>query len=109
MRSLLIGCLLMFFGTTAWATHNRAGEITYRHVSGTTYEIKITTYTKLSAPADREWMPINYEDRSPQDSIQRTFWENYISLDVRYNVYIKNHTFPGPSGPSGYRLLAEDP
>lgn len=109
MRSLLIGCLLMFFGTTAWATHNRAGEITYRHVSGTTYEIKITTYTKLSAPADREWMPINYGDGSPQDSIQRTFWENYISLDVRYNVYIKNHTFPGPSGPSGYRLLAEDP
>ncbi len=109
MRSLLIGCLLLFVGTTSWATHNRAGEITYEHVSGTTYRITITTYTKLSAPADREWMPIDYGDGSAPDSIQRTFLEDYPSLDLRYNVYIKNHTFPGPSGPDGYRLLSEDP
>ena len=33
----------------AQATHNRAGEITYTHVQGLTYEVVITTYTKASA------------------------------------------------------------
>ena len=36
------------------ATHNRAGEITYEHISGFTYKITITTYTEESAvTADR--------------------------------------------------------
>ena len=40
----------------AQATHNRAGEITYTHVQGLTYEVVITTYTKASALADRPWL-----------------------------------------------------
>lgn len=106
MRAILTGIFLMIFISGAWATHNRAGEITYEHISGTTYRITITTYTKLSAPADREWMPINYGDGSPQDSIQRVDLQNDPGNDLRYNIYIKNHTFPGPGN---YRLLSEDP
>src|SRR5438105_15009095 len=49
----LFSLILFFFCyLTSSATHNRAGEITYRHVSGNnclTYEITITTYTKTSS------------------------------------------------------------
>lgn len=96
----------MVFATGAWATHNRAGEITYEHVSGNTYRIIITTYTKLSAPADRQWMPIDYGDGSPRDSIERVVIQDNGIADVRHNIYFKNHTFPGPGN---YRLRAEDP
>ncbi|MEZ4879544.1 MAG: hypothetical protein R2801_05195 [Chitinophagales bacterium] len=42
--SLLI--LLLVFSQTVLATHNRAGEIVYKHVTGFTYEFTINTYTK---------------------------------------------------------------
>ena len=39
---------------SAFATHERAGEITYRHISGNKYEISVTTYTRgQSVAADR--------------------------------------------------------
>lgn len=107
MRTLIAIVLLSFISATSvWATHNRAGEITYEHISGTTYRITITTYTKLSAPADREWMPIDFGDGTPGDSIQRTIVADDVLNDLRYNVYIKEHSFPGPGS---YRLVAEDP
>ncbi len=53
---------LFFLALVAVATHNRAGEITYRHISGLTYEITITTCTKTSVIADREWLKINWGD-----------------------------------------------
>ncbi len=56
LRYLRGGMVLLAFWVLclqAFATHNRAGEITYSHVEGLTYEILITTYTKSSAPADR--------------------------------------------------------
>lgn len=106
MRYLLVGIFFLFLSASAWATHNRAGEITYEHISGTTYRITITTYTKLSAPADRQWMPIDYGDGSPPDSIQRAELQDDFANDVRHNIYIKDHTFPGPGQ---YELVAEDP
>ena len=33
---------------SSWATHNKAGEITYKRLSGLTYQITITTYTDPS-------------------------------------------------------------
>ena len=48
----------------ALATHNRAGEITYTHVSGLTYEIQITTYTKSTAPADRPFLYLYWGDEN---------------------------------------------
>lgn len=106
MRTTLAVLFLLLFSTSAWATHNRAGEITYEHISGTTYRITITTYTKISAPADRPWMPIDYGDGSPPDSIARQENPPEVAYDIRKNTYIKNHTFPGPGN---YRLLSEDP
>jgi hypothetical protein len=49
----------------AEATHNRAGEITYRHIAGLTYEITITTYTNaLPGAADRCDLTIQWGDNT---------------------------------------------
>lgn len=93
---LLFTVLLTYLG--CFATHNRAGEITYRHVDGFTYEITITTCTKSSVEADREWIYINFGD-SPSctynDSIQRNDIENVFGFDAQINTYIGLHTYAG--------------
>lgn len=48
--SLFLFFLFIGLGS-AFATHNRAGEITYIQISGFTYRIRITTYTKESSTA----------------------------------------------------------
>ncbi len=106
MRFAILLLLNLLMAQSMFATHNRAGEITYMHLSGSTYEIKITTYTKLSAPADRPYLFIKYGDGSPVDSIFRQPPIDDIANDIRTNVYIKNHTYPGPGV---YTLCVEDP
>jgi gliding motility-associated-like protein len=91
------------------ATHNRAGQITYTHVSGTTYEITILTCTDISSPnnADRPYMPIDWGDGSAADSIQRVGNGTVvIPFVAKENRYVKQHTFPGPGT---YALYTEDP
>ena len=46
------------------ATHNRAGEITYRQISDLTYEITITTFTYTLSLADRPELIVNWGDNS---------------------------------------------
>ncbi|HAY56667.1 MAG TPA: hypothetical protein DCX49_04465, partial [Flavobacteriales bacterium] len=65
MQPFLRGIVLAMLGLwalAAHATHNRAGEITYTHVAGFTYEVVITTYTKSSAPADRPFLYLRWVD-----------------------------------------------
>lgn len=93
------------------ATHNRAGEITYRHVQGNTYEITITTYTKTSVIADREWLKIAWGDNlnpnAPLDSIRRdSIFFSPPEDDYQINYYTELHTYPGPGV---YTLSVEDP
>ncbi len=97
--------LFSLVASAAFATHNRAGEITYRHVSGNTYQFIVYTYTKTSSLADRPWLPIDWGDSSPADSLERA---EIIPLgnDSQKNVYIKNHTYPG-SGE--YEICIVDP
>ena len=98
----------LIFGSVVHATHNRAGEITYRHVSGVTYEITIRTYTKSNSPADRPWLGIDWGDGTPPDSLQRI--SNVIlppsSRFIKENLYRKLHTYPG-SGT--YEICVTDP
>ncbi len=92
------------------ATHNRAGEITYRHTQGNTYEITITTYTKTSVLADREWLKIAWGDNlnpgAQLDSIRRDDIYFDPNLDYQINTYTDFHTYPGPGF---YVISVEDP
>ncbi len=43
--------VLIVSANKTFATHNRSGEITYTWISGNTYKLRITTYTKASSTA----------------------------------------------------------
>lgn len=99
--------ILILFSFSAFATHNRAGEITFKHVSGFTYEITVITYVKESSPAERPNLEIYWGDGTTLDSIPRI---SSISLgnDIEKNIYKENHTYPGAS-PLPYIIRIEDP
>lgn len=87
------------------ATHNRAGEITYRQISGLTYEITITTFTYQLSNADRNVLPVIWGDGSQESEAQRI---QKLSLPNFYykNVYTARHTYPGPGE---YEIVVQDP
>ena len=118
---LLIVLLGLFGSFKSYGTHNRAGEITYQRLSGTTYRIIITTYTDArSTQADRCELGITFGD-GKSDTIPRTNSENgascnpNISCDckgdeienqIKKNIYSTTHTY---SGPGQYEIIMEDP
>lgn len=106
-KSAIVAMALMGYATSALATHNRAGEITYTHVEGLTYEILITTYTKSSAPADRPWLYLYWGDETdePVDSLERESVQ-LLEGDIQINLYRGNHTY---GGPGVYEIKVEDP
>lgn len=106
MKSVLY---ILFFLLSAHvlATHNRAGEITYKHISGFTYEVTVVTYVKESSPAERPSLEIFWGDGTSLDSIPRI---SSVSLgnDIEKNIYRDQHTYPGAS-PLPYTIRIEDP
>ena len=101
--------LLLSIGLSSYATHNRAGEITFRHIQGTKYEIKVITYTDPTSPPDRERLTVRYDDGT-SDEIPRVRIDPNIGEDAQYpidrNVYKATHDFPGPGT---YTIRMQDP
>ena len=87
-----------------FATHNRAGEITLRQIKDLTYEITITTYTYTLSGADRPELEVQWGDNS--SSIAPRVQVANLPNDYRRNVYISQHTFPGPGT---YTIVVQDP
>ena len=120
--SMRFPLLFLLFGLCwvleADATHNRAGEITYRHLSGSTYEVTITTYTRSSVVADRPTLGILWGDEGTEGAIDSLPRINgpldpagmhigeVIDGDIRLNLYKGVHTYPGPGV---YSIIVEDP
>lgn len=106
--------MFLLLAISAWATHNRAGEIVYRHKGGPapTYEISIITYTERASLADRDSLglviefvggSVVFEDTIARDSI----FEIYPDQGIRQNYYIlETFTFPGPGT---YFIYMTDP
>jgi gliding motility-associated-like protein len=97
------------------ATHNRAGEITYTHLQGNTYQIQIITYTKSSAVADRPYLKIRWGDEPSNiaDALLDSLWRINgsgngvdIDIDTKKNVYEGEHTY---AGPGAFIISVEDP
>jgi len=109
MRKLfLCFVLLILFAGRSYGTHQRAAEITYKHISGLTFEFKITMYTRTSSPADdtRTFMPISWGDGTGAE-IPRIIFEPIPNVsDITYNLYKGTHTFPAPGS---YVISVEDP
>lgn len=95
MRALHLLLLLLglAWSGSALATHNRAGEIIVCHEGGSTYRVTIITHTKLSAPADRPELVIDYGD-GVVDTIPRTSITDDPFRDLRRSEYLTFHNYP---------------
>lgn len=104
MKRLFIIVSLFFLVTSAFATHMRAGEITYKHINNLTYEFTIITYTYTPSPADRPEYEISWGDGTT--SIIPRAQKINLPNDISRNTYIGQHTFPGYFT---YKISLEDP
>ncbi len=97
LHKLVFIFLLTLLSLNVFSTHNRAGEITYTHVSGFTYKFTVTTYTKKSngsIDADRQRLGVSWGDGT-FDSLDRVS-QIEISPDIFENKYVGIHTYAGP-------------
>lgn len=107
MRLFLLNLLLLVVCPfMSYATHQRAAEITYRYLSGLTYEITLISYTFTPSPANafRDNLTINWGDGTFSEI--RRIEVIYLPDEITYNKYLGQHTFPGPST---YTISCEDP
>ena len=87
---------LAFFSTGLFATHNRAGEITYEQIDDLTIRITVTTYTKTSSTAaDRDSLEIFWGDGTSEFVTRSNGNGDPLPNDVKINKYIAEHTYPG--------------
>lgn len=112
IKFLLTGIFLCL-ALVAGATHQRAAEITYTHVSGLTYEVKIITYTYTPSPADRPELTINWGDgtssvlkRTRKVNLPDNISLNEYEYDPDQLALSNRHTY---SSPGTYLLSMEDP
>ena len=104
----LTSLLLLTSPIDLYATHNRAGEITYQSspLAGEPYRyiFTITTYTKIqgggAASADRDSLDINFGDGTPITQAPRTNGNNNegeaVGNNIKKNIYMITHTYPAP-------------
>jgi gliding motility-associated-like protein len=103
----IIAILLLFIVYHANAMHNRAGEITFRLISGYSYEITVTTITNI-APAPnvviRDSLPVYFGDNQFA-MVKYTSRVRLPNYNIK-NTYVVTHTYPGPGI---YKIRMEDP
>jgi len=102
-RSSLV-VLMILLTLNVMATHNRAGEITYKQISGLTYEITITTFTYTLSAADRNELEVQWGDNTT--SIAPRTDKVELPNFYYHNTYVAQHTFPGPGT---YLIVVQDP
>jgi gliding motility-associated-like protein len=105
----ILSCFLIAFFAfqqPLMATHQRAAEITYRHLDGLTYEFTLISYTFTPSPANayRDYLRVEWGDNTADD-IPRVEVK-YLPNDITFNRYVGRHTF---AAPSTYTISCEDP
>jgi gliding motility-associated-like protein len=114
MKKAVLICIILLIGFShAMATHQRAAEITYRHISGLTYEAKIITYTYTPSPADRPQLDIFWGDgtsstlkRTTKSNLPDNISLNIYEYDPGQDAVSNRHTY---SSPGTYTMYMEDP
>ena len=115
---LILAFMLISSTMQVFATHNRAGELTYIWLGPNTLQVTISTWTKASSvAADRDSLAIHWGDGSPDLAVARTNGPpggccgipNGVMLgnDIKYNTYISTHTYPGaPPPPNNFYVVS---
>ena len=106
LRSILL-IILTLGAFQTYATHNRAGEITYEQIGELTIRMRITTYTKSSSTAaDRDSLEVFWGDGTSQ-FVKRSNGNGFpLPNDVKINYYDAEHTYPGRAK---YTIYFTDP
>ena len=119
-KILLLIIVLLARLNSLFATHNRAGEITYQFISGRTYKIIVTTYTNTdpaTTQADRCELVVYFGD-GDSATAPRVNGTSYllcgapltdgemIAVYTKKNIYETTHTYPGDGN---YTITMEDP
>lgn len=118
ITKILLAVVFAFSFKSLWASHNRAGEITYKWLYGYTYEIVITTYTNTNnTNADRCYDTLYFGDGT-MEAVPRINGVTgnlcgpnvgdgqMIATWIKLNIYKTTHTYPGPNC---YTLTMADP
>jgi gliding motility-associated-like protein len=112
-KFLILLMIFIWFGSPLLATHQRAGEITYKYISGLTYEVTIVTYSYAPSPADRYELEINWGDNTSTVLLRSNgplgnlgHVGEIVGPDIKRNLYVGVHTFPGAAT---YLISLEDP
>lgn len=119
MKKICLFAVILCCSIQSFATHNRAGEITYRcpdpRNAPFTYEITVSTYTKASSNANRCEVYVFFGDgdsavfkrsNGVPTSACPTGGGVNLPNDVRLNTYSGLHTY---SSMGGYKISMEDP
>lgn len=116
-KNLLSIIILLVNISNSFATHNRAGEITYQHITGRTYKIIVTTYTNtnpLTTQADRCDLLVRFGDadsaiaprvNGPSLLCNTADGQSIVTF-TKKNIYEIIHTYPGDGN---YIISMEDP
>jgi gliding motility-associated-like protein len=85
---MLLDCLVVF------ATHYRAGEITYRQLVGSLYEVTVDTYTDPRSEANPNTISITIDwgDGTSQ-TVQRQGQAVQLPNNVQRNRYVAQHNY----------------
>ncbi len=108
-RYLKISFIVIFFLNTIilWATHNRAGEISYVQTGSLTIKATITLYTKTSSvAADRDSIVIFWGDGTNEFLVRANGWGDPQPNDVKISYYVGSHTYPSRAQ---YTMSMQDP
>ena len=119
-KLLFILLLILVCRHTSFATHQRAGEITYRYISGLTYEATIITYSYEKSSADRNELDIQWGDGqtstltringpaglNPYSLVYCEHLGEVVGTFIKRNEYVGQHTYPAAST---YLISLEDP
>src|SRR3989344_9263939 len=125
MKKLLLSIFVLLIGfSNSFATHNRAGEITYRYI-GTgalpyNYEITVKTYTEWVGPSGTDKCELNVHfgdgdtaiaprvngSSSNCPSAADGVLIGGCAVNIRMNVYVTSHNYDGPGN---YIISMEDP
>lgn len=100
LRFFLFLFFLFSFGKNSFATHNRAGEITYQWIgtSPTDYKYRITiiTFTKRSSVnVDRPRLDSVYLGDGSGPTVFYRSQQIFLPDDINKNVYFLDHTYAG--------------
>jgi gliding motility-associated-like protein len=110
-RLFTIIIFTLTFSVSVFATHQRAGEISYKCLNRLTYEATITTYTYAPSLADRPELELFWGDGT-SDIIKRVV-QTHLANNINLNIYKYDgastggrHTYPAPGT---YIMSMEDP